>query len=132
VPLEILLPLVILGIVGAVILIGLLRLTPDLVIETPDQAAALWAHFNPDIPAGTVHLNANRSHALIETPKGLGVVWSFGADPVTRLLHKGWSMTETAKGVRLITHDFTAPVIDIPLPHEVQRKEWRVLLESLK
>jgi hypothetical protein len=131
-PFSVLLPLVVFGILGAVLLIKWLRLTPDLVLETPEQVLDLWQHFNPEIPARTVHLNAARSHALVETAGGLGVVWSFGADPMTRLLGTRWEVKETTQGVRLITHDFTAPAIDIPLPHDVQRKQWRILLESLR
>jgi len=131
-PLSILLPLVVFGILGAVLAIKWLRITPDLVLKTPEQVLELWQHFNPDADAEQVHLNAVRSHALVETAQGLGVVWAFGADPVTRLLDADWEVRETPQGVRLITHDFTAPTIDIPLPHDVQRKQWRVLLESLR
>ncbi len=129
-PLSILLPLVVFGIIGAVLLIRWLRPTPLLVLESPEDTARLWDHFNPDQPAGHVQLNSTRSHALVETDAGLGVVWSFGADPVTRPLQRGFRVESTAAGVRIRTGDFTAPVIDIPLPHDVQRKEWRVLLES--
>lgn len=129
-PLTILLPFVVFGILGAVLLINWLKPTPPLMLANPDQALAIWQHFNPDLPASAVYVNSSRTHAIAETAKGLGVIWAMGADPVTRLLAPGYTVRETARGVRLTTHDFTAPYIDIPLPHAVQRKEWRVLLES--
>jgi hypothetical protein len=131
-PLSILLPLVVFGILGAVLLINWLRPTPPLVLETPEQVQALWDHFNHEAPAEKVHLNAGRSHALVETGAGIGVLWSFGADPVSRLLGRAYTVRDTGTGICILTGDFTAPSIDIPLPHEVQRKEWRVLLESKK
>jgi len=131
-PLTILLPFVVFGIIGAVLLINRLRPTPDLLLDTPDIAAGLWLHFNPDLPALRVHLNSIHSHALVETAAGVGVVWSFGADPVTRLLKPDCQVRDTKAGVRLKTGDFTAPAIDIPLADPVQRKAWRVLLEGRK
>mgnify|MGYP006928173291 CR=1 FL=1 len=129
-PLSILLPFVVFGILGAVLLIKWLRPTPTLMLDSPEQARALWEHFNADVAVEAVHLASTRLHALVETKAGLGIVWSFGADPVTRALGKHYTVENIAGGVRIKTGDFTAPVIDVPLPHDVQRKEWRVLLES--
>ena len=127
-PLEILLPLVIAGIVGGVGLVWLLQPTPPLVFTAREQAAEIWNRRNPDAPARSVHLNPAGSHALVETATGPGILWSFGADPVNRLLTPDCDIRETNGGLRITTHDFTAPRIDIPLD-STERRHWLDLLK---
>jgi hypothetical protein len=115
VPLEILLPMVVIGITGVVLLIRWLRPTPDFRLTDAQQVAEIWTHRNPDIANGEVHLNAARSHALVETAQGVGLVWVFGADPVTRLLDQPIKVAPSGNGLRIETRDFTAPRIDITL-----------------
>jgi hypothetical protein len=115
VPLEILLPMVVIGITGVVLLIRWLRPTPDLKLSDARQVAEIWTRRNPDIAVGAVHINGAQSHALVETAQGVGLVWVFGADPVTRLLDHPFDLEKNASGLRIRTHDFTAPHIDLAL-----------------
>jgi len=115
VPLEILLPMVVIGIICIVLLIHWMRPTPEFRLEDRKQVADIWAHRNPENTASTIHLNGARSHALIETAQGFGLVWVFGADPVTRLLDQPFELEASGSGLRILTHDFTAPRVDIVL-----------------
>ncbi len=129
-PLEILLPLVVLGISGIVLLIRLLRPTPDLRFDDTEVATVMWNHRNHDAPAIATHLNMAGSHALIETAKGCGLLWSFGADPVSRLLDHPFDLVEAGLHVQINTHDFTAPVIDIGFSDAAEQAEWVELLKA--
>ncbi len=114
-PLEILLPIVVVGITCIVLLIRWLRPTPEFRLHDTDQAAEIWNHRNHDIVAGAVHLNVARTHALIETGGGIGLVWVFGADPVTRLLDQPVVFKSRGNGLSIQTRDFTAPRVDVML-----------------
>lgn len=128
-PLEILLPMVVIGITGVVLLIRWLRPTPDFRLDNNDKVANIWNHRNVDVAAKTVHLNAARTHALIETAQGFGLVWVFGADPVTRLLDHPFEVAPSSTGLRIQTHDFTAPRIDVVLSGgEITR--WGEILKA--
>lgn len=129
-PLTVLLPLVVFGIGGIVVLIRLMRPTPVLAIDGEDSARRIWNHRNHETPAEKLLINPAHSHALIETGAGPGILWAFGADPVTRLLNHPFDCQETRHGLRIVTHDFTAPAIDIPLPQDL-RAGWLDLLKGL-
>lgn len=115
-PLSILLPLVIFGITGIVVLVRALRPTPPLLFLSAQQAAQVWDHRNHPANAQKVHLIPDNTCALVETASGPGLLWSFGVDPVTRLLNKHYVCSETQHGISIQTHNFTAPKINIPCP----------------
>ena len=129
-PLSVLLPLVVVGIALIWGLVRWLQPTPPLRIRDETEARAIWHHRNPETPAQTARINPGRSHALVETGAGPGLVWAMGADPVTRLIPPGTRCVETATGLRLKTGDFTAPVIDIPLPDPRERAQWAEILRQ--
>lgn len=129
-PLPILLPLVVFGIGGIVILIRWMRPTAPLVL-TEETAIAVWGHRNPELPAKRIHLNTIGSHGLVDTENGPGLVWVFGADPVTRVLDHPIKCTKTDLGLRLHLSDFTVPAIDIPLRDGVEKAEWAKLLGAM-
>ncbi|NOX39505.1 MAG: hypothetical protein GXP05_03055 [Alphaproteobacteria bacterium] len=129
-PLQVLLPLVVIGITAIVLLIRAMRPTPPLTFATTDQAKAVWDHRNHDHEATRAHLNLAQTHALIETRQGIGLLWSFGVDPVTRHFRPPVACRQTTKGLRLVTHDFTAPIIDIPLTDRDIRTTWQQLLTA--
>ncbi len=129
-PLNILLPIVVIGIGGITLLILLLRPTPSLGFPTPDAAVQTWNRRNPLHPARRAIPNPAGTHALIMTDTVPGLLWSMGADPVTRLLDMPLRVKETGKGLVVQTADFTAPRIAIPLPDGKARRQWRALLEE--
>jgi|GEM_PF-2949608 len=128
-PLNILLPMVVLGIAGLVLLVRLLRPTPPLTLANRKAARALWDHRNPENPARAIHLSRSRNAALIETDTAAGLLWSMGCDPVTRLFHTAPDCHETDKTLIVRTGDFTAPKITIALPDPTERRRWRSVLE---
>jgi len=128
--LNILLPVVIAGIIGITLLILLLRPTPRLIFATADEAIAAWNHRNPFHPATRAMVNPAGTHALIVTESGPGLLWSMGADPVTRLLDMPFRLAEHDKGLVVRMDDVTAPKITIPLHEADLRRNWRTLLEK--
>lgn len=130
-PLNILLPVVIAGIAGITLLILLLRPTPRLIFATADEAIEAWNRRNPFHPATRAMVNPAGTHALIVTETKPGLLWSMGADPVTRLLDMPFKLTEHNKGLVVRTDDVTAPRIAIPLHDAELRRNWRALLEDI-
>jgi len=112
-PLEILLILVIGGISTIAVILHLSGRSKrsDLTLET---ARAAWLrHF----PQDTVHdiLLARDGHAaLVETETGPGLLWALGADTVGRRL-QDYALSETADGLAIRFHDFTAPRVTLTL-----------------
>ncbi len=129
-PLQVLLPLVVIGITAIVLLIRAMRPTPPLTFASPDQAKAVWNHRNHALEATSARLNSAHTHALIQTRHGIGLLWSFGVDPVTRHFSPPVACRQTTKGLRLVTHDFTAPIIDIPLTDTDIRTTWQAILSG--
>jgi len=129
-PLDILLPMVVVGIAVIVLLIRVLRPTPPFRMRDRDDAIAIWNRHNPDDPARSVLLGPDRASALIETARGRGIIWGLGADPVTRHLRRDAECRETDRGLIIKSGDFTAPAIRLYLPSQRDRDMWRAMLEE--
>jgi len=130
VPLGVLLPMVVLGIMGLALLIRVLRPTPPLRFSSPEVARNIWDRRNPDDPACDVQLDAAESAALITTRTGAGLLWSMGADPVARRFQSRCVCVETRTGLVVKTGDFTAPKIRLVLPDRDVRRRWCQILEG--
>jgi len=130
VPLAILLPLVVLGISAIVLLVRALKPTPPLVFSDPDMAREIWNHRRPNTPAQEVLLNFAGTHALVQTEEGTGILWSFGADPVARLLSASANWRQQGDVLTVRTGDFTAPKIKISLKEPSERTRWTSLLKE--
>ena len=126
-PLSVLLPLVVLGIAGIVLLVLWLRPTPPLVM-TEDSALEIWNHRNPLAPADRVDLHPTGRFALVHTPAGPGLVWAMGADPVTRLLQPPPRVRTTPRALKLKLQDVTASAVTIPFDDPATRDRWLALL----
>ncbi len=113
-PLNILLPMVVIGIAGIAALLHLLGLSRALHFADPDSARAAWNREFPDTPALQVILCQNKRAALIDTPDGPGVVWSMGADSTARFLTGARAMRKP-DGIALRLPDFTAPNLRLRL-----------------
>lgn len=129
-PLNILLPIVVVGIVAIVVLIWVLNPTPRLVFRSKADVVEIWNRRNPNAEARSVVLNPDNSAALVTTRAGAGLVWSFGADAVTRPFQRSSECADTADGLVIKSHDFTAPKILIRLPRASDRVKWRAILEE--
>lgn len=129
-PLTILLPVAVLSIAFVGVLIRWLRPTPVKVFTSPHEVEEIWQHRNPETPLRNIHLNPSGTAALVETTHGPGILWAFGADPVTRLFDRPVKCRKTKTGLRIMTGDFTAPKLDILLPDPHQQQEWCAILEG--
>lgn len=123
-PLSILLPLVVFGITGIVLLVHLTGNSRRLTFKTPDQAITHWHRQFPDVPAQAAHLSDDGHVALIETIGMAGLVWSMGADSTARRLTPDCNMTPSPLGLRVRFHDFTAPALKINISSAFDQKDW--------
>ena len=113
-PLHILLPLVLLGIAGIAGLLHLLGYSRPAEIRDAAQACALWDHHCPGEAALSATVAGTGRAALVETERGAGLVWSFGADSTARRLD-GAEVHSTGDGLIVRLHDFTAPAVHLRL-----------------
>ncbi|MDU8926133.1 hypothetical protein RXV86_01920 [Alisedimentitalea sp. MJ-SS2] len=129
-PLSILLPLVVGGIAGIVILLHLLGLSRQLIIADEQTALAAWNdEFGNDaaISATTCH---DGHAALISTASGgQGIVFSMGADTTARYL-AGAQVARTPRGLRVDLPDFTAPHIYLTL-EPVEAARWQPIIGEI-
>ncbi|RKT32858.1 hypothetical protein BXY70_2208 [Roseovarius halotolerans] len=121
-PLSILVPLVTVGILGIALLLHLLGLSRPVALSDESAARDAWLSEFPDDAPLRVLLSRNRMAALVETPKGRGVVWPMGADTTARYL-TGARITRRAEGLRISLPDYTAPRIDLVLD-EAETGVW--------
>ncbi len=126
-PLEILLPMVILGIAGITVLLHLLGLSRPVLLANQSAARAAWLDEFPDDPPDRITLSQDHRAALIQTVQGVGVVWPMGADTTARYLIDA-QITLTAKGLRIDLPDYTAPRINLTLD-TAEADLWPTLLE---
>ena len=118
-PLSILLPMVVTGIAGIVVLLHLLGLSRTATLT--DEAAAERAWLRE-------FLCQNRTAALIETAQGRGLVWPMGADTTARYL-RGARITRTATGLCITLPDYTAPRIRLHLAAQ-EADQWPAYLKE--
>jgi hypothetical protein len=123
-PLEVLGPLVAVGIGGVVLLVHLLGWSrPRALADEAEAVAALTREF-PDAAARRVILGDDRIAALVELKRGLGVVRAMGIGRVARALGPGEAEARTRRGgIRIVMADFGAPNLDIALADADQRAE---------
>jgi len=126
-PLELLIALVVLGISGIAAMLHLTGRSDRRVMDMSAARAAWLRHFPEDAPH-QMTLAANGQAALVETARGLGVLWSFGADTVGRYVD-GARLDDTRHGLRLRLPDYAAPRVLLRLTAE-ERPLWRQKLEA--
>ncbi|GAA6159329.1 MULTISPECIES: hypothetical protein [Ruegeria] len=127
-PLGILLVLVIGGIAGITLMMhlaGKSRITQ----LTPDSAKAAWLRHVPGDEVVDVTITNDGHTALIRTPAGNGLVWSFGADTVARHL-LDFDRLDRAEGFEIRFHDFATPKVLIRLD-DFERQHWQNLMEPV-
>lgn len=120
-PLTLLLVLVIGGIGGIALLLHLSGRSKRVVLTTA-SARAGWLRQFPDDRIIDVTVARDGHAALVATPDGPGLVWSFGSDTVARRLD-GCSAEDTGRGLRLRLHDYTAPTVTLDLAGS-ERHDW--------
>ena len=126
-PLEILLALVVGGIAAIAALTHVFGLSRRALFADAEEARAAWRRaFPDDAPRGVTLLSDGRA-ALVETARGLGIVWTLGADTVAR--HLDGAAIER-RGDRLVLRfpDWGAPRVAL----RVTEAEARALFAQLE
>ena len=113
-PLEILGPLVVLGIAGIAILTHVMGFSRPYTFADEEDARARWLREYEDDQVTAVTLSHDRHAALIETDHGPGIVWAMGADTAAKRLTAP-RLEPRPDGLRLRFRDFTAPAIRLRL-----------------
>jgi len=126
-PLHILLPLVVLGIVGIAVLVHIMGWSKAATLADEAAAESAWLDEFPDDPPIRVVLSQDRHAALVMTKKGRGVIWPMGAGTTARYLTDG-KISRTARGLRIDLPDYTAPRIHLTLD-ESEANKWPTLME---
>lgn len=126
-PLQILLPMVVIGIAGVVILLHMLGRSELARFEDEDAARRAWLREYPGTPPTRVILSHDRHAALIETVHGAGVVWPMGMDTTARFLN-GADIRRTGDGLHVDLPDFAAPRIRLRLEDD-EAELWPTLME---
>lgn len=128
-PLEILGPMVVLGIAGIALLLHLTGRTAPMRLETEEDARRAWLREHGEDAPGAVLVAASGRAALLRLSSGaLGLVTVMGADPSARYL-TGASWETTAQGLRIRPPDFAAPRFDIALSED-DRAAWLALKDK--
>jgi hypothetical protein len=96
-------------------------------VMTPEDARAEWHRHFPDDEIAGATVTPDGHAALILTRDGparagKGLVWAMGTDTTARRL-LDFDITETAAGLSVRFHDFTAPRVTLHLP-EAERARW--------
>ncbi|WP_422033130.1 hypothetical protein [Roseovarius sp.] len=127
-PLQILLPMVVIGIAGIVVLLHMLGRSELARLEDDDAARRAWLREYPGTPPARVILSHDRHAALIESARGAGVVWPMGMDTTARFL-RGATIRRTKDGLCIDLPDFTAPRIRLRL-NDDEADLWPTLMET--
>lgn len=122
-PLYLLLPIVVLGILGIALLLHLLGNSKRFSMVDAGQVNELWQRQFPNARVSSVDISDTRHQALVETSDGPGVVWAMGADVACRLIGDG-AVQDTGTGLKVWLGDYSAPVIYITLNDRTTRKQW--------
>lgn len=126
-PLPVLLVLVVGGIAAIAVLLHLTGRSQALVMS-PEMALAAWARHFPGDDTVEALVTPDGHAALVLTRQGNGLLWAMGADTVARRL-RDFDLIETAEGLTILFHDFTAPRVTLRLD-EFQRRRWLNLMDT--
>lgn len=120
-PLHILGPMVVIGVIAIAVLLHLLGLSRQLRFD--DSAARMaWLRHFPDIPVRDVVLAPDGHAALILTPDGPGVVFAMGADSAAKPL-SGARLRQSTDSLGFVFDDIGTPRLTLPMP-PAQQERW--------
>ena len=122
-PLELLVILVVGGITGIAALTWAFGFSKPFEFQTDNDAKMAWLRAHPGDDIHSVRISSDRRAALIGSAKGIGLVWSFGADTTARLLDD-ISIQDAPDGLDFRLEEYTAPRLKVRLAPE-DRDIWR-------
>lgn len=120
-PLEILLPVVILGIAGIGVMLHLTGQSRGFALGDVPTARQQWERHWPGARIAALDLAGGA--ALVVDQHGPGLLRPFGADTVAPRIAE---LTETPEGLRADFHDFAAPPVTLRLDPDA-RTRWLTL-----
>jgi hypothetical protein len=115
-PLSVLLPLVVGGILGIALVLHLAGLSAPRRLSGPEDAAAAWMRHFPGDRLRAVAMTPDRLAARIETDRGPGLVRCLGADTVA---HRVTGVVRQGAVLRIAFGDFGAPPARLVLSAEM-------------
>ena len=128
-PLQILGPLVVFGILGIAALLHFTGHSRAMTLHSADQALEQFARQFPDIRATSALLSSDSHAALITSDQGPALLWSFGQDTTARMITDQAKVTPTAKGLKFHLADFSAPAVAVTL-NDPDRARWQATLAA--
>ena len=128
-PLGLLALLVVFGIGGIVLLVHLTGGSASARLADDAAVHSAWAEDWPEEPVFDVERNAAGTAALVRTTDAEGLIWTFGADTVSRKLEPGairaLRPVEDALEVRFAAFD--CPAVTLPLTR-AELPDWHARL----
>lgn len=122
-PLPVLLALVVGGIAVIGLLLHLTGQSRRFVIDGEATARREWLRHYPEDRVATVLVAGNGRAALVDTDRGPGLLWAFGADTVAERLAAP-QVADRPDGLRLVLNRFSAPAVHLTLT-PAERALWR-------
>jgi len=126
-PLHLLLPIVVLGVLGVALLLHMLGKSKRIVMLNADEVRALWLRQFPNATVLTVDIADAGHQAMVQTTDGPGIAWAMGADVACRLTGNA-SINENSKGLSILLGDYSAPKVRIALSDPQTRQHWLAIL----
>jgi hypothetical protein len=127
-PLEILGPLVVFGILGIALLLHFTGHSQHRILANPADIAAEWARHFPASTPETIATDDDGKTALLTTPHGVGLLWLIGADTTARLLSAPPEIHDRPIGLIINLPDFAAPKVHATLRDAADRMIWTQIL----
>lgn len=115
-PLSILLPMVVLGILGIALILHLKGFTKSLQFANEAEVRQHVHRLLPFVEVTSVLLSQDGKAAIVTTPELRYLIWSFGADCTLHGL-TGAEIEDIPEGAHFHLHDFAAPGPKIALSH---------------
>lgn len=119
-PLMVLVPLVVLGIGGIVLILHLLGWSRRFELASDAVVTREWLRHYPEDRIDTILCRAEAGVALVRTKAGAGVLRAFGADTVA---HRVAAMQSVPDGIAIDFGEFAAPRLVVKLP-EAEKRLW--------
>lgn len=131
--LELLGPLVVIGVAGLVWLVHVMGWTRSPVFADLAAAEQVFLQDHPRAEIADGALADDRRAALFQTAEGVGFAGWLGDGPLTRHFRRGEAISAAQAGDRLSigVADFGAPVFALRLKEAETRAKWRRRLEAL-